>query len=150
MSYTLLVAGRGRRKKPGWSTDAQEIVNRVFVYASLRSGQAERSMIEEYIARSEPATMEGRLFIVEDLGSFVEGDGHVVGEVVEINDLAAAFPLLDAFEGEDYARILKKATLASGEEVWAWVYMLANPELAEGAEQIESGDFVAWSAAQKA
>ena len=41
-------------------------------------------------------------------------------------NLAAHWPALDAFEGEDYAREAAKAALADGTEVEAWVYALAE------------------------
>jgi gamma-glutamylcyclotransferase (GGCT)/AIG2-like uncharacterized protein YtfP len=147
------VAGeRGRRRgrrRPGWSTDAQEIVNRVFVYASLREGEAERSMIAEYLSNAIPATTTGRMYQLAEgpVACVDDPDQRIVGEVIEINDLAAAFPLIDMFQGDDFVRVLKVARLDSGEEVWTWVYMLADPERIANATPIVGGDWLAWSAA---
>lgn len=137
---------RGGRK-PGWSTDAQEIVDRVFVYGTLRAGQAPRSMIENHVYDARPATMAGRIVAFPDEGypGFVADDDAVVlGEVVFLHDLAAAFALLDAYEGEDFRRTLRKATLDNGTEVWCWVYVLADPTLAAAGQPIPSGDWSEW------
>ena len=143
---------RGRKRKrrrPGWSTEAQEIVDRVFVYASLRAGEAERSMIADYIDEVRPATMPGRMYRLGDgIVACVAADDAVMhGELLTINDLAAAFPLLDAFQGEDFVRVLRQATTESGDQVWAWVYIMAEPERAVGGEPITGGDWLAWARA---
>jgi gamma-glutamylcyclotransferase (GGCT)/AIG2-like uncharacterized protein YtfP len=75
----------------------------------------------------------------------IEGDGtgRVVGEVIWLTDLAASFGLLDAYEGEDFARIIKKVTLdETNEQTWAWVYTLADPAAATFGTLIEDGDWV--------
>ena len=138
---------RRKRRRPGWSTEAQEIVDRVFVYASLRAGEAERSMMAEHIGEVQPATMPGRMFRLSDgvVACITVEDELMQGELLTIIDLAAAFPLLDAFQGEDFVRVLRQATTESGELVWAWVYIMADPERAADAEPIEGGDWLAWA-----
>jgi gamma-glutamylcyclotransferase (GGCT)/AIG2-like uncharacterized protein YtfP len=140
------------QRKAGWSTDVQSIVGRIFVYASLREGQAERSMIAEHIGGSVPAVMSGRIYqLAEGLVGCVDAaDETMVGEVLELTDLAAAIPLLDNFQGEEFVRVLKPARLTDGSEVWAWVYMLADPERIAGATPIPGGDYLAWSAGRAA
>lgn len=123
-------------------------MNRVFVYATLREGEAERSMIAEYIASSVPATMTGRMYQLAE-GPVVcvdDPDQRVVGELIEISDLAAAFPLLDMFQGEEFVRVLKRVRPEGGDEVWAWVYMAADPERVDNAQAIPDGDWLAWIA----
>jgi len=140
---------RGRRgRKPGWSTDAHDIVDRLFAYGELRSGQQARSMIEDHVASWQPATMQGSIYVLSDgYPALVPGsDDLVTGEVVTLKDLAAVFALLDAFEGESYTRIMQKARLADGSESWTWVYALADPAQAEHAEHVVSGDWVEWQA----
>ncbi len=145
-----LRSGRRRRRKPGWSTDAHEIVDRLFVYGNLRRGQPARNQIADHVVSWQPATARGRIYALPDgyPGLVPGGDGQVTGEVVVLRDLAAVFPLLDAFEGENYARVLQKAVDAAGAELSTWVYALADPVLAEHGEPIESGDWVAWQSAK--
>jgi len=135
-----------RRRKPGWSTDAQEIVDRLFTYGNLRSGQPARNMIAEHVASSRPATMRGRIYALPDgdPGLVLDDQDAVVGELLVLRDLAAVYPLLDAFEGENYERLLRRARLDDGTELWAWVYALADPALAEQGEPVTGGDWVAW------
>jgi gamma-glutamylcyclotransferase (GGCT)/AIG2-like uncharacterized protein YtfP len=137
---------RGGRR-PGWSTDAQEIVDRVFVYGTLRAGQAPRSMIANHVIDAAPATRRGRIVAFPDAGypGFIPEDQAVVqGEVVFLRDLAAAFALLDAYEGDEFQRVMRKAILDNGTEVWCWVYELADPEAAAAGQPIASGDWTEW------
>jgi gamma-glutamylcyclotransferase (GGCT)/AIG2-like uncharacterized protein YtfP len=131
--------GRGN----GWSTSQQSIVDRLFAYGSLRSGQPARSLITNHVIASQPATIAGRLYAIADsYPGYVPGEsGTVVGELMVLGDLAASLALLDAYEGEEFVRGIQEVTLADGTRVWAWCYVLASPDLAEGAELIESGDW---------
>ena len=134
---------RGRRS-PGWSTSRQAIVDRVFVYGSLRTGQSARPLISNHVIASQAATVRGRLFAIADSypGYLPAAEGTVVGELVVLGDLAAALALLDAYEGEEFVRALQEAVLvADGTRVWSWCYVLASPQVAEGAPPIESGDW---------
>src|SRR5262245_20653785 len=56
---------RGRRTA-GWSASRQAIVDRLFVYGSLRTGQAARSLIANHVIGSQPATVMGLLYAVAD------------------------------------------------------------------------------------
>jgi gamma-glutamylcyclotransferase (GGCT)/AIG2-like uncharacterized protein YtfP len=75
---------------------------------------------------------------------FTEGDGTgmVVGEVIWLTELAATFGLLDAYEGADFARVIRQVTLETGEEVWAWVYTLSDPAAVKLGTLIPDGDWV--------
>lgn len=144
-----MAPNKGRRgRQPGWATGANDIVDRVFVYGTFRKGESARAMIAGHIDETVPASMTGKIY------AFPEGypgivdcdDATVVGEVLTLNDLAAAFALLDAYEGDDYERTLKKVTLENGTEIYAWVYMLKDPATIRRADFIESGDWTAWRA----
>ena len=136
---------RRARRQAGWSTDQQAIVDRLFVYGTLRNGQAARSLIAEHVVAARPGTIRGRMFALADgYPGFMPGaDGLVIGELVQLRDLAAAFALLDAYEGEDFTRALEVVTLGAPEpgQAWAWCYVLARPSLAEGGELIAGGDW---------
>jgi len=134
--------GKGRRA-PGWSTGQQEIINRLFVYGTLRTGQPARSLIANHVISSRPARVTGRMYAMPDgYPGFVPGpDGIVVGEVVTISELAAAFALLDAYEGDDFLRSLQKVDLLDGSHAWTWCYLLRRPHDLVGADPIHSGDW---------
>jgi gamma-glutamylcyclotransferase (GGCT)/AIG2-like uncharacterized protein YtfP len=138
------VAGRRGWRRPGWSTDAQQIISRVFVYGTLREGQAARSMIENHVQGARPATARGRLFAFpEGYPGLVEGgQSIVIGEVLELADLTAGFALLDAYEGDDFCRVLLSATIDDGSETYAWAYVLSDQTIPEDAVLIDTGDWV--------
>ena len=62
------------------------------------------------------------------------------GELITLADLASALPLLDAYEGDDFVRVLAEVTIADG-TAWAWLYALASPELARIGTRVEHGDW---------
>ena len=66
----------------------------------------------------------------------------MIGEVLWLSDLAATFGMLDAYEGADFARVLKQVTTETGEELWAWIYTLADPAAVRLGTLIEDGDWV--------
>lgn len=134
------------RRGDGWSTERQEVVDRLFVYGSLRAGETARSLVAHYVARSERATGRGALYAFPDgyPGLLEKGGGPVTGEVLWLDGLAAALPLLDAYEGDDFVRVLAEVTTASGQTLWCWTYVLADESLVQEAERIADGDWVRW------
>jgi len=122
------------------------VVDRLFVYGTLRTGQPARSLIAEHVAASEPATMIGRIWGFPDgyPGFMPDGDQPVVGELVTLHDLAAALALLDAYEGELFQRNLHRARSRDGGEVWAWVYVIADVAMCAQGVLIEGGDWYAY------
>src|SRR5688572_16273609 len=81
--------------------------DRLFVYGTLRTGEAARALVASHVVRSAPATLRGELYAFA-LGypGVVDGDGAVAGELLWLADLAAALPVLDAYEGDDFARVV--------------------------------------------
>ena len=77
-------------------------------------------------------------------GMIEDPDSTVTGEVLDLQDLTAALALLDAFEGEEYERTLRQATLDDGTIVWVWCYMLSDFSSVRGAVHIAEGDWVDW------
>lgn len=108
----------------------------LFVYGTLRSGSA--SPMARELARSAaligPARMRGRLV---DLGLYPglvdadDPDDWVDGEVWGMRAPGELLPAIDAYEGcgandpepHEYKRVIRIATLATGERVAAWVYL---------------------------
>lgn len=128
------------------TTGSHEILDRLFVYGTLRQGQTARSLIANQIKRCLPAWTVGSMYAFP-MGhpGYVEGDGtgRVVGEVIWLDELAASFALLDAYEGQDFARVIKKVTIEeTNEQAWAWVYTLSDPAAVKFGTLIEHGDWV--------
>jgi gamma-glutamylcyclotransferase (GGCT)/AIG2-like uncharacterized protein YtfP len=127
------------------TTGSHEVLDRLFVYGTLREGQTARSLIANQIQRCVKAHTTGALYAFPmGYPGYTEGEGttHVLGEVIWLTELAATFGLLDAYEGQDFARMIRQVTLETGERVWAWIYMLADPGAAKLGTLIQDGDWV--------
>ena len=127
------------------TTGSHEVLDRLFVYGTLRNGQTARSLVANQITRWVKATTSGAIYAFPmGYPGYTEGDGRgtVHGEVVWLSELAATFGLLDAYEGQDFARVIHQVTLETGEEIWAWVYTLADPSAVKLGTLIEDGDWV--------
>jgi gamma-glutamylcyclotransferase (GGCT)/AIG2-like uncharacterized protein YtfP len=127
------------------TTGSHEVLDRLFVYGTMRQGQTARSLVANNITKSAPASTSGQIYAFPmGYPGYTEGDGkgRVVGEVVWLTDLAATFGLLDAYEGEDFARVIKQVTTADGEALWAWIYTLADPAAVKLGTLIADGDWV--------
>ena len=133
-------------RKPGYSSAIHDVVDRLFVYGTLRTGQTARKMIADHVARWEPASAEGVLIAFPDYPGVIDGPGTIHGELVHLTELLTAFSLLDAYEGDDFIRILRRLRLADGSEDWAWCYVLADPKLAAAGTPIPHGDWLRWLA----
>jgi gamma-glutamylcyclotransferase (GGCT)/AIG2-like uncharacterized protein YtfP len=143
------VADEIRRSRTGSfeaerTTGSHEVLDRLFVYGTLRKGQTARSLIANQITKTEPAYTTGAIyaFPMGYPGFTDDGTGKVVGEVIWLTELPATFGLLDAYESEDFARVIKLVTLASGEEVWTWIYTLADPSAVKHGTLIPDGDWM--------
>jgi gamma-glutamylcyclotransferase (GGCT)/AIG2-like uncharacterized protein YtfP len=131
------------------TTGSQDVLDRLFVYGTIRQGQTARSLIAGAVTRCVRAWTVGQIYAFPmGYPGYVEGDGRVAGEVLWLRDLAATFGLLDAYEGEDFVRIIRQVTLETGEELWAWIYVLADPEAIKLGTLIADGDWVRYSAEQ--
>lgn len=147
-----------RRRRTGTfeverTTGSHEVLDRLFVYGTLRSGQTARSLIANSIKRSIPARCPGQLYAFPmGYPGYVEvAGGEVVGEVIWLTDLAATFGLLDAYEGDEFARVIKQVRVLAeapepglqvGDQIWTWIYALANPSTIQHGSLIEDGDWV--------
>ncbi len=128
------------------TTGSHEILDRLFVYGTLRQGQTARSLVANQITRCVKAWTAGSIYAFP-MGhpGYIEGDGQgrVEGEVIWLDELAATFGLLDAYEGQDFARVIRKVSLEeTGEEIWAWVYTLSDPTAIKFGTLIQHGDWV--------
>lgn len=143
------------RRRAGYDTGLNQVIDRVFVYGTLRSGEPARSLIANHEASAATATAWGRIYAFPDgypgLVEATDGAGaQVVGEVIYLSELPAALPLLDAYEGSDFVRVIRAARLENGDTTWAWIYLLADPALAERATPIPDGDWVRFRSSGRA
>lgn len=133
-------------------TGSNEVLDRLFVYSTLRTGQTARSLIANHVARCVPASTVGAIYAFPmGYAGFVEGeaDRRVIGEVLWLTDLPATFGLLDAYEGDDFARVIRQVELDTGEPVWTWIYVLAEPDTADHGALIEHGDWARYARDQR-
>ena len=126
------------------TTGSNEVVDRLFVYATLRQGQTARSLIADHITRSVRASTTGAIYVFPmGYAGLVEASGpsRVIGELLWLTELPATFGLLDAYEGEEFVRVIKQVTPETGEPVWSWIYVLSDPEAIKHGSLIEHGDW---------
>jgi gamma-glutamylcyclotransferase (GGCT)/AIG2-like uncharacterized protein YtfP len=126
------------------TTGSHEVLDRLFVYGTLRQGQTARSLIANQISRCVKAHTNGSIYAFPmGYPGYTEGalQTKVIGEVLWLTDLPATFGLLDAYEGQDFARVIKQVTTDAG-EVWAWIYTLADPGAIKHGMLISDGDWV--------
>ncbi len=137
-----------RRNTGSWeverTTGSHDVLDRLFVYGTMRQGQTARSLIANQIARCVPAHTTGSIYAFPmGYPGFVEDNGgRVIGEVLWLTELAATFGLLDAYEGRDFVRVLRQVTLASGDPIWTWIYTLADPTTIKLGTLVPDGDWV--------
>ena len=127
------------------TTGSHEVLDRLFVYGTMRQGQTARALIANQISRCTKAHTSGYIYaFAMGYPGFTEGDGRgkVVGEVLWLTELAATFGLLDAYESQDFARVIRKVMVATGEEVWAWIYTLSDPGAVRLGTPVADGDWV--------
>jgi gamma-glutamylcyclotransferase (GGCT)/AIG2-like uncharacterized protein YtfP len=131
------------------TTGSREVLDRLFVYGTMRQGQTARSMIANSITRCVAAHAVGSIyaFPMGYPGFTDTGTGNVIGEVLWLTELPATFGMLDAYEGDDFTRVIKQVTLDTGELVWSWIYSLTDPAAARHGTLIADGDWVRyWTA----
>lgn len=105
-------------------------MHRLFVYGSLRPGAANEHVLAGIDGRWEPGVIRGRLVDSgwgADLGYpalvLDRCANEVEGLVLTSAGLASRWRELDAFEGEEYERVVAPVQLENGEEVEAHVYV---------------------------
>lgn len=121
------------------------MVDRLFVYGSLRTGESARSLVEPFVRDWEPATVRGAMFAFAAgyPGIVLDARGGIImGELLWLRDLAEALPALDAYEGADYDRVMVQAEHVGG-PTWAWGYVLADPRIAALGTPVPGGEWLA-------
>ena len=125
------------------TTGSNAVLDRLFIYGTMRQGQTARALVASSVIRCVKASTSGQIYAFPmGYPGHVEGAGRVVGDLVWLSDLAATFALLDAYEGEDFVRVIRQVTTETGEELWSWIYVLADPEAIKLGTLIADGDWV--------
>lgn len=112
--------------------------NRLFVYGTLGPGRRNEEVVSRIGGEWIPASVRGRLVLegwaaAEGYpGMVVEDDGEPVAGHVFVSDaLAEHWERLDAFEGQDFERVLTRARLEDGTTVDAFIYVLRREPAGE-------------------
>jgi gamma-glutamylcyclotransferase (GGCT)/AIG2-like uncharacterized protein YtfP len=141
-----------RLPKRDRTTGSHAVLDRLFVYGTMRRGQTARALVANSIVRTAPGTVRGQIYAFPmGYPGYVEGDGIVIGEVLWLDQLAATFALLDAYEGTDFVRGIITVTVDDPTEprLDAWIYRLAAPAAIELGSPIADGDWVRYWSAQE-
>jgi gamma-glutamylcyclotransferase (GGCT)/AIG2-like uncharacterized protein YtfP len=109
------------------------VLDRLFVYGSLRPGGPNEHVLNAYSGTWEPASVTGALInkgwgadlgfpgiILDEKGSEIEG------YIFTPAKLSSFWATLDEFEGEAYLRTLTKVKLKNGNLVDAYVYTIRD------------------------
>ncbi|HVV84865.1 MAG TPA: gamma-glutamylcyclotransferase family protein [Kofleriaceae bacterium] len=121
------------------------LVDRLFVYGSLRTGQSARELVEPYVKDWEPATVRGSMYAFPSGYPGVVLDpkgGIIMGELLHLRELATCMPRVDAYEGHDYLRELVQVEHVGGPS-WAWIYVLADPRVTALGTPVPGGEWIA-------
>jgi gamma-glutamylcyclotransferase (GGCT)/AIG2-like uncharacterized protein YtfP len=117
----------------------------LFVYGTLRrDAETEMSLFLGRNARFvDRARATGRLYHLGSFPGMILSDDprdSVIGEVHELHHPAITWPILDEYEGEDFARQMCRAQLDDGRTIDVWTYTYARDT--SGKPRIESGDYL--------
>ncbi len=104
------------------------MLNRIFVYGSLRRGYDNRyaQLLHANATFLGEARMRGRKVQAgEYLGmkGALTAEDWVEGEIFEMHNAQTLLPQLDSYEGEEYERRPQMAALADRRELECWVYL---------------------------
>ena len=108
-------------------------IDRVFVYGTLKRGEAREKCWPRRPLSVEPATVRGRLYDLGPYPALIEGAETVAGELWNFaaEDLSPTLAALDEIEGyrgreeDQYRRVVIQCRLPGG-EVAAWTYLFSR------------------------
>jgi gamma-glutamylcyclotransferase (GGCT)/AIG2-like uncharacterized protein YtfP len=113
------------------------MLNRVFVYGTLMQGMSNHQVVAPYLLAATPAQMKGILFdLAYGYPAVTDGDGLVIGELLELSEVTAALAKLDSLEeyhGQNcpenlYDRVIREVVDHKGNKTPAYVYLWSKPE----------------------
>ncbi len=106
-------------------------IQHLFVYGSLQPNGSNADVLAELKGEWRPGTVTGQLFEAgwgTDLSypglKLTESGTPINGHLLSSPDLRDFWAEVDAFEGEQYQRVLANVTLSTGELIEAHVYAI--------------------------
>ena len=103
-------------------------------------GESNHALLDgAVLMRVLPARAPGWMISLESYPGVVEGEGTIIGEYLEFDDLEGLLPRLDEFEGPDYCRRRVQVEVDGEGAKGAWIYHWRGT-LQDG-PRIESGDW---------
>lgn len=114
------------------------LINRLFVYGTLAPGQPNEHIVSGLNGTWLPGSVRGDLKQI-GWGANMGYPGLVLnhqgaqihGLVLSTDKLADFWGELDAFEGEEYQRVITPVVMESGETIEAYVYALSADVLSK-------------------
>lgn len=116
----------------------------LFVYGTLRKDYRLKLMDE--LAAYQLFAGKGKVkATLYDLGSYPAAlagvsQQEITGDVYEVVDPERLFPLLDAYEGDEYKRGKTMVTTEAGERMEAWIYWYTGP--VDESRRIQENDYL--------
>jgi gamma-glutamylcyclotransferase (GGCT)/AIG2-like uncharacterized protein YtfP len=119
------------------------VLDRLFVYGTLRRGERAWCQIEPYAATSEMARCRGTMVAFDRgyPGLALDGDTVIIGELVTLRDRETALAVLDDYEGDEFTRRAIDVETAAGPER-AWVYAVEDHAIMARGTPVPGGDWV--------
>ncbi len=120
------------------------VLDRLFVYGTLRRGERAWCQIEPFAAASEEARCRGTMVAFERgyPGLMLEGDTVITGELITLAEVEAALAALDDYEGAEFGRVEIEVDTAAG-VMRAWVYAIEDRAVMAAGTPVPGGDWVA-------
>ena len=104
-------------------------MQKLFVYGTLKPGEPNEHILRQIEGVFRPATIKGYLFMIgwgAAMGypglKLDEAGDDVSGYVFSSDEFDGFWPELDAFEGDEYERIIAHVTYEDGQRDQAYVY----------------------------
>lgn len=126
---------------------SKKIINKVFVYGTLKVGGHFAQSFNGVRVSSKDATIEGTMFSIGNQFPAVvlEGDTTIIGELHEYDNITDVLRHLDFIEGYSkgnekynlYNRSIATIKTEDGDDVEAWIYTFNQSTV--GMYKIESG-----------
>lgn len=125
--------------------ERRAVLDRMFVYGTLRRGERAWCQIERYASASEPARCRGTMvaFAAGYPGLQLEGATEITGELITLRNVGAALAWLDEYEGDEFTRREIEVETAA-RAVRAWVYAIEDRAIIASGTPVPGGDWVAY------
>jgi gamma-glutamylcyclotransferase (GGCT)/AIG2-like uncharacterized protein YtfP len=76
----------------------KSVINKIFVYGTLRRGDSNHYLIEPYLTEVQAAKMRGVRCRMISIPAMIKGDSWVNGEVITFNEEEKVLKILDELE----------------------------------------------------